>query len=309
MALHDEILELQAGVATREQLLIAGMTRHAINWKVDTDRWQRPFPGVVIAHSGKIGQRELEWAALLWAGRGAALAGPTAAALDGLKGYESECIYLVIPSGRRVSVPRGEPRLVVARSRALGPLHIHPVAVPRRTRITRSLVETAALRRRPEDAFAVLAAGVQQRLVSPSGLCEVIDELRRLRHKDAMLRGLEDVAGGVQSLPERSFLRIVEAAGLPRPDSQAVRIHEGRRRYLDFYWSQWRLAAEIDGLSHLSVDRWIDDMTRSNELVVDGDAVLRFPAVVVRLQPRVVSDVLTRAFASRGWVRGSLVRS
>lgn len=302
MTRWQAVLDRQCGVASKKQLLRAGLSRHAFAWKIDSGRWQRPLPGIVVSHSGSLERGQLEWAALLWSGRDAALAGPTAAARDGLKGYEANAIHVVIPADRRVRPATiGATPMVIVRTGLLGAKHIHPIASPRRTRIARSLVDLAASRPRPEDAFAVLAAGVQQRLVNPAALQSVMEDFVHLRHKREMRDGLTDLVGGVQSLPEREFLRVVRRAGLPVPDSQTVRTYQGKRRYLDFYWEAFRLAVEIDGLSHLSVDRWLEDTARSNDVVVGGDAVLRFPAVLIRTRPDLVVDVLTRAFAGRGW--------
>lgn len=292
----------QAGVATRQQLLAAGLSRHALAWQVSSGRWQRPLTGVFAGQSGALSQLQWVWAALLWAGAGAALCGPTAAARDGLRGYEVEAIHLAIPNTRHLDAPKGAARkLVITRSARLGEEDVHPLATPRRTRLPRSIIDTAALRPRPEDAFAVIAAGVQQRLVTPELLAAAIDSSGRLRHRGILRAGVLDLLGGAHSLPERDFLRIVRVAGLPMPDLQSVRTHAGKRRYLDVYWKRYRLAAEIDGMGHLSVGRWIDDMARSNEVVVDGDAVLRFPAILIRTRPDVVEDVLVRAFLTRGW--------
>lgn len=200
----------QGGVATRQQLLAAGLSRHALAWQVSSGRWQRPLSGVYAGQSGALSQLQWEWAALLWAGAGAALCGPTAAARDGLRGYEVEAIHVAIPTTRCLDVPKGAARkLVVVRSGRLGDGDVHPLATPRRTRLPRSIIDTAALRPRPEDAFAVIAAGVQQRLVTPELLAAAIDSSGRLCHRAIFRAGVLDLLGGAQSLPERDFLRIV----------------------------------------------------------------------------------------------------
>jgi hypothetical protein len=48
---------------------------------------------------------------------------------------------------------------------------VHPVAIPRRTRIGRSLVDAAIWGPSDRRACAILAAGVQQGLTTASRLC------------------------------------------------------------------------------------------------------------------------------------------
>jgi very-short-patch-repair endonuclease len=73
---------------------------------------------------------------------------------------------------------------------------------------------------------------------------------------------------------------------------------EAARRYLD---AEWELpdgrvvAVEVDGALHLDPRRWADDQLRQNELVLGGIVVLRYPSVVVRLEPELVAAQLRRA--------------
>jgi len=78
-----------------------------------------------------------------------------------------------------------------------------------------------------------------------------------------------------------------------------VRLEGGRRRYLDVYWDDSRVAAEIDGSAHTDVRQWWEDSLRQNELVVSGDVVLRFPAHVVRSAPELVASQIRKALLAR----------
>lgn len=81
-----------------------------------------------------------------------------------------------------------------------------------------------------------------------------------------------------------------------------MRLEGGRRRHLDVYWDDWRVAAEIDGSAHTDVRHWWDDSLRQNELVVSGDVVLRFPAHIVRSAPALVANQIRRALLARAAV-------
>ena len=60
---------------------------------------------------------------------------------------------------------------------ALTNLDVHPQRQPRRTRIARSLIDAAAWMPADRGATAILAAGVQQRLVRPKDLSDVADRM------------------------------------------------------------------------------------------------------------------------------------
>ena len=59
----------------------------------------------------------------------------------------------------------------------------------------------------------------------------------------------------------------------------------GRTRYLDAVFEEWKVAIEIDGAHHLDVGRMWDDADRQNALEVDGYTVLRFPALSCATAP------------------------
>jgi very-short-patch-repair endonuclease len=289
--------EDQCGVLTDDQALSLGLTPAALRWQLSSGRWQRPLPKVIITHSGRWTREQLIWAASLWGGDDAALAAATACELDGLKGQHDKRIHLVTPiAGGRTS--RGF--VVVHRSTVLAQ-DIHPTNVPRRTTPARSVIDLAMSRGRADDAVAVIAAAVQQRLVQPEQLGDLIARFRNGRHRATIISAIEDALGGSQSLPEMQALRAIRQAGLPEPSRQTVRMDGDRRRYLDLAWLAYRLCIEIDGAFHIDVETWIADMLRDAEISVDGVEVIRIPAAFVRRDPRRFADLVRRLLVSRGW--------
>src|ERR1700685_2973078 len=109
------------------------MSPKDLRWRVASGRWRKPCHGIVVAHSGPMTGEQRLWAAVLWAGQGAVLAGLTAARLDRLQVFSghdaraSQPIHLLVPSRR--SVRRKSPGLpvVVHYSRLLGENDIHPL--------------------------------------------------------------------------------------------------------------------------------------------------------------------------------------
>jgi very-short-patch-repair endonuclease len=272
---------------------IAWMGRTAVRWQLESGRWQRPCRGVVVTHSGPLSDNQLLWIVLLGAGAGAALAGLTAARLGGLSGFDDGRIHLMVPESRtvRTQLPG---RAVVHRSRSFALADVHPVRQPPRTRMPRSLLDAASWMRTENGARAVLAAGVQQRLVRAEDLATELAR-RRLLPRGPLIRStLVDIICGAQALSELDFCRLTRR--YRQPSRQVLRRDSaGRARWLDAYWEQARVLAEIDGLWHMDAAAWWADMRRDNDLTVRGYRVLRFPSFAVRDHSEVVAAQIADA--------------
>jgi very-short-patch-repair endonuclease len=280
------------------------LTRDALRWRVSSGRWQQPCRGVVVAQSGPLTEIQTLRIAVLWAGPGAALAGLTAARLDGLSGFpdrEWRPIHLLVPAFSPVRRARPGLPLVVHYSRLLGPDDVRPLREPRRTRMARSLVDAAAWMGSDRGAQAVLAAGVQQRLARPQDLLAVVTGNLRLPRRAMISATLDDIAGGAQALSELDLTRLVRRYRLPEPDRQAPRRDSaGRRRWLDAVWETARLIVEVDGIHHLDAVQYWADMDRGNDFTLGGYRILRFPAFVVRYRPGYVAGKIREALRGDG---------
>jgi hypothetical protein len=294
--LDDQDQVIGVGVALRH------MTTEALRWRVASRRWQQPCRGVVVAHSGPLTEIQRLWTALLWAGPGAVLAGLTAARLDGFKDFAARDatdrpVYVLAPAGRSVRRQPHGIAVIVHYSTMLGDADVHPVREPRRTRIARSLVDAAAWMATERGTRAILAAGVQQKLVRPADLNRVVEANQRRYRRKLMAQTLGDIAGGAQALSELDFTRLViRPYRLPEPDRQSRRKDpDGTWRYLDAVWEDARLVVEIDGRQHMDAQQYWDDMNRDNDLQIGGYLVLRFPSWLVRHHPGSVADRISRA--------------
>ncbi|MBL7502258.1 PDDEXK family nuclease [Frankia nepalensis] len=289
------ILAAQDGVISRAQLREVGIGRDHIHAQVVARRWRLFARRVVITHRGPITDRQRCWAALLAAGPRAALCGLTAAVLDGLTGFEPEAVHVVVP--RSVRVPQ-MPGIQVHESRRFSPDDdVHPVRSPPRTRIVRSVVDGAVWSTTPPRAVGILAAAVQQRLVTATQLRGYLGTLGTVRHRGLLVAVLDDIEGGAHSFAELRIGWLCRRAGLPTPQRQVVRLDgDGRRRYLDCYWRDWDLSVEIDGGVHLAAERWRDDLFRQNDLMIDEVRVLRYSSLDLRLRPEKAMEQLARAF-------------
>jgi hypothetical protein len=158
------------------------------------------------------------------------------------------------------------------------------------------VVDAAVWTRRPARACGIVSAAVQQRLVTPAQLRDVLVAAGAVRHRRLLLAVIGDIEGGSHSLAELDMARLCRRSGLPPPQRQAVRRDsEGRRRYLDLFWPEQGVCVEVDGGFHWEASEWRLDMDRQNDLVLDGLTVLRFPSVAVRIDADHVAARLARA--------------
>lgn len=294
----EELLTCQDGVLDSGSAL-AYMTPDALRWRLKSGRWQQPCRGIVVAQSGSLSSLQMLRVAVLWAGTGSALGGLTAARLHGFRGFDDKAgqIHLIRPPGRARRKTRPPLQLAVHYSSKLTAADIHPMRQPPRTRIARSLLDAAAWMATDRGARAVLAAGVQQRLVRATDLMAEVERHERLHRRQLIRTTLADIDGGSHALSELDFTNlVVRKFGVQEPSRQVARLDaQGRRRWLDAYWERARLVVEIDGAAHLDALQYWDDMDRANDLTLEHCKVMRFPAWVVRYQPEHVAATIKRA--------------
>ncbi len=279
----------------RRSLAMSGFTWSRVEANIRAARWQR-LGSAIVVHSGPLSVDEQCQAALLNCGPRAALTSFTALRSCGLGGWDREGIHVIAPLGVARPVVRGLDIRMHWTRRPLAPELIrngscHAPAP--------AVVLAASSLNSPRSACGIAIAAVQQRLISAAQLTQAIDNAVGARHRRALRAAAADVAMGSEALSEIDFVRLCRRAGLPEPTRQAVRTDSlGRRRYVDAEWELAdgrTVAVEVDGALHLAVSQWWSDQLRQNELVLAGSVVLRFPSVVVRTEPTVVTGQLHKA--------------
>jgi hypothetical protein len=288
------LADRQSGVVTRDQLLEHGLPVQQIVSAIRAGRWRALGRRVVVLHNAALSHEQRQWAAVLFPAKPTALAGLSGATAGGLRGFEPDHAHIVVAHDTRTNLPSW---VKVHESRRFSPADIAEASPPR-TRIARSLVDAAAWSRRPRRACAILCAGVQQRLVTADRLGEELATAGSVRHAAIMRAIIGDIGGGGHTLAEIEFGPLAKRAGLPAPRQQSRRREpDGRYRYLDVELDLpdgTVLVVEIDGLGHIDIENWTDDLDRQNEVVIDGRPVLRFPSMIVRLNGDRVVDQLRR---------------
>jgi hypothetical protein len=212
----------QVGVLTRAQAVAElgpGKVRHL----VATGRWRNVCRGILLTHSGEPTPAQHLWIAVLAAGPGALLAGLSAARAAGLHGnWRRDVIDVLVPADRAAAdllrrLPLGMPAVRVHRTAHLPDEDVQ-LGRPMRTTTARSLVDAAQWARSTDEARAIVAAGCQQRLVTPMEISAVVERMPRARRRSVVLETVRYAEGGAESLSEIDFARLCRRRRLPLPD-------------------------------------------------------------------------------------------
>jgi len=282
-------------VGSFADIVKAGWTYDEARAHIRARRWQQ-IGRAIVCHNAEPTRDDLRRAALVVLGPRALLTSFTALSEWGLDGWEREPVHVLVPRGARVRRPDGL-RLRVHYTDRWDAATMNTGR--RLHRPAHAAVLAAASFQSPRPACGVLAAVVQQRLVRPRELVDVVRDATRIRHRAALLAAAYDVEQGAHALGEIDLGKLCRSAGLPAPVRQAVRATaDGRRRYVDAEWTRddgRRVVVEVDGALHLVPKRWWDDQLRQNELVLKDDLVLRYPTVVLRHEKPIVISQLSRA--------------
>lgn len=290
----DDVRAAEHGVLSQAMAAAVPETRRRLRSKA----W-KAYGTVVVTHNGPLDEAQRAWVAVLRAGPGAVLAAAWAMRAHGVSVALPERPQVVVPAQR--SWPR-IPDVDIRRSRLLGPQHVHPVRQPPVFRLARATLDATSLCRQPDGVRALLCAPVQQRRLRVSELRDCLALLGPLSGRSLVLRTLDDLELGAQSVHEQRFARGVRRRHLPVPDHQRLCRRPDGKAYLDCWWERYRLHVEIDGLAHLWVSTWLADLERSNELAIAAPAVrLRFAGFQLLEQEDQVFDQVVRALVAGGW--------
>ncbi len=272
---HD-VAAAQAGVLSRRQALLGGLTEDAWQWRLDLGRWTPLLPGVVATHSGEPTWAEKIWGAVLYAGPGAAVSGDAGLTLGGFVGLNEAMADVAIPRGRAVAAREFlRPHQV----RGLAGL-VAAAREPPRVRLPHALLHSVAWAPTARAAEWRIAAAVQQRLVRPDQIDGALALVPRLPRRALVRAVLTDVRQGAHAQTELDFLRLLRRHGLPLPDRLQLVVRAGGKRYLDVWWERKRVTVELDGAHHRSAGTWDADTLRANAVAVaqrhDRLLLLRF---------------------------------
>jgi hypothetical protein len=297
-----EVAELQGGIVTRAQARSAGLSDEMIKFHLHRGRWRRVHTSVYAIFSGPLDRQATLWAAVLRAGRDAALSHHSAAELDGLIDKLAPAIHVTIPATRRV---RPIPGVVIHSSVGVEQA-THPARLPPRTRIEETVLDLAESSGDLTDAVAWITLALSRRLTKQDLLRGAMDRRSRFPWRADLDLLLSPDGDGIQSLLEYRYFRYVERPhGLPAGRRQARALENGRRRYRDVHYDDFGVVVELDGrVAHPAEARW-RDIHRDNATAASGSITLRYGHGDLTATPCVVAVQVGQVCTLRGW-RGSL---
>ncbi|MFH5824175.1 hypothetical protein [Georgenia sp. AZ-5] len=285
----------QDGVVTRAQLIACGATPDWISRQVTRKRWTRLFPGVYLTHTGRPRWRSTARAALLYAGRGAALSHTSAAFHHNLVDSPGAMIHVSVPHERRI---RHQPGLLIryrrhipqawGRLRATGPIE--------------TVLDLIDLPTTTEDEAVSLLCRAVQRNFRSEQILDQADRLPRLRHRRLLRELLSAVDLGVESALEYRYHRIERRHGLPRSTLQSREALDGTWLRADCRYARLGVRVELDGQLAHPYGRTDADVWRDNAVtVLARELTLRYRWRHVTVTPCLVARQVAIALRSRGW--------
>jgi len=295
----DRLLGRQAGVITRAQALAAGMTRHAVQARLDGGRWQRLHLGVYAAYSGRPTRESIVWAALLGTRPGAVLCHQTAAELYGLvEVRDGRAVHVMVPWGCKATPMKG---VVIHYSRRAA-IARHPVLEPPRTRLEETVLDLAAAEPTATGAISWILSACASRRTTPDRLLTAMESRPRIRRRKMLLAALGDAREGVESILEHGYLyRVERPHGLPAGVRQRRTRTAGTSRYEDVRYEEYGVIVELDGQrAHPDGQRW-RDIRRDNASAANGLITLRYTYADVMERPCQVADQVARTLSGRGY--------
>jgi very-short-patch-repair endonuclease len=264
-----KLATLQHGVVTAKQLADHGLGRPGVAKRVDTGTLHRIHRGVYAVGHPRLEQKGLWMAAVLAAGKGAALAGMSAAALWRISRWTPDEIHVIVPGNHR---PRREFRLQTCRhldKRDVTWQHGIPV-----TTVARTLVDLTEVLTAPQIANVIHEAAFRKRFderATRAAMGRANGRPRLARLEEALALNARGSAGTKSALEDR-FLAHVREAGLPEPEMNV----EVEGIEVDALWE--RRVVEIDGPGHERPRTRAEDAQRDAKLRAAGYDVVRVTA-------------------------------
>ena len=288
-------LRRQELVLSRAQMLAAGITPAALRHRTRTGGpWQRLLPGIYLTVTGTPTPRQLEIAALLYAGDGSVITGLAALRHHGIRVPETKVATVLIPVGH------------VRRSRAfvkVVPTTRMPVPVFFKGPVTfappaRAVADAARELHSFRELRALMAATVQQRRCR---LDDLEEELTNgpIRGSAWLRQALAEVTGGILSGAEGDFGDLLRRCGLSATMFNA-RLYCGKTfiAVVDAWWAEAGVAVEVDSRAwHLLPEDWERTMRRHARMSAHGIIVLHFPPDRIRSDPAGVVAEIKAALA------------
>jgi very-short-patch-repair endonuclease len=284
------LAERQYGVVARSQLLALGLGADAIDHRLQRRRLHPLHRGVYAVGQRQL-RREAHWmAAVLACGPGAVLSYLAGGAHWQLVRDRGPC-DVTAPSARR----------------SRSGIRVHEAELPADEMTVHHGIPITTVPRTLFDLAAVIPQRQLERAINEAEVLHLWDELsldhllrRYPRHKGnravrAALQKRREGSSATKSDLEEMFLALTDAAGIPRPEINAM--VEGFE--VDAVWRDAHLVVELDGRdTHGTAAAFERDRERDRALQVAGWRPVRITHRQLRDTPRAVVDDLRRLRAA-----------
>ena len=295
------MLDRQAGVVARRQLLAIGGRPSDIERLLRRRLLVRLLPGVFLDHTGRPTWEQRAWAGVLFYAP-AALAHGSAlrAALGPWRMHDDPApIEVAVDEGRSLrSVPGYRVRRV-SHLDAKAQWHL----APPRLRVEEAALDVAARASSEHDAVQVLAEVCQRRRSTPGRLAVALAGRTRLPRGRWLAAVLDDLDQGVCSVLEHGYRsRVQRPHALPAGSGQAPGSTDGRPSRRDVGIEELGVVIELDGrLFHDNAAQRDVDLDRDLEVAADSGETVRLGWGQVFDRPCRTAVLLGRLLARRGW--------
>lgn len=269
LATYDSVACRQLGLLTHEQLTVGlGWSQRRIDWAVETAVLFRVRRGVYRTSGAPVTQAQTWLAAQLAAGDGHVLAGLTAIAVWGFRGYPPpDRIHLLSEGASRTRLEG----VTGHRTIHLPPGHVSTKGAMRLTSPARSLVDTCGAVG-PSTLKSAARDAVRRRIMTPATFVECLATVPRSgRRKRKPAVALAESLGlhldPGESDGEVDIVETLVEAGYPRPDQQIwVRCPRWKYR-IDVGYRHIKQGFEFLGKTdHLNDFAFFEDPLRTTRL-------------------------------------------
>ena len=295
------VLTEQHGMVSFEQLRSYNHSKADVAANLEAGRWQRVLPRVYATFTGELPRAARLHAALLYGGRHTVLSHHTAAEAWGLVPITDRPVEITVPyTSSAISQP---PLVIVHRSRAIR--HIAVGTNPPRTRMTDTILDLAVSQPTSQQAIATLVDLVGRSSVPLQSMHDCVQVRPPFRYRQAVLRGLALVGGGLMSTLEVEYQEEVEDEhGLPHGDRQTPFEVDGKTLWEDVTYDNHgaQVTVRLDGrTSHANARVAFRDRRRDNAAELAGRARLVYGWHDVHSSPCAVAAEVRTVLIREGW--------
>lgn len=254
------------GIATRAELLTAGVSAKSIEVRLRKGALLRVYPGVYRVGHRASSTEATYLAAVKACGQQAALSGRAAGHLWRLLKGGPPPPEVICEKQRRIQ------GISSGRCRSLEARHVTKWRGIPITTVPRTLVDLAAVLDEEALARACHEAGVLYRTI-PAQVEAVLQRRPNARGAATLRRVLRGEVQVTLSKLEKGFLELLREEGLPLPQTN----RRAGGRWVDCRWPDHRLTVELDSYRfHSSRHAWTQDRRREREAYARGEDFRRY---------------------------------